>query len=204
MKVSGMTFDGTGRLRNIEILGPPNAEVWKESYECLEVGFIMFDVVDLGNIINYKNMILAYVSRYGQAMWYLIYQADHRMRLEGMERIRRTGENEHAAALTAGHSHEYDPARPWNWVWHQAVTSVAFWKTELEEPALLVLARTQTLGNMIEGDAPIQEISKSGVDTGAGRPPADGKRRNTETLADLPGIRPTKAPRFTKSPMDTL
>ena len=44
----------------------------------------MFEVVDLGNILNYKTHVLDYVARYGPALWYLIYQADHRMRLEGM------------------------------------------------------------------------------------------------------------------------
>ena len=66
-----MSFDAQGRLRNIEILGPPNADVWIESYECLEVGFLMFDVVDLGNILNYKTHVLDYVARYGPALWYL-------------------------------------------------------------------------------------------------------------------------------------
>ena len=155
IKLSGTTFDSNGKLRQIEILGPPNDTIWKESYDCLEVGFVMFDVVDLGNIIEYCKVILKYVKRYGPALWYLIYQTDHRMRRERMDRIRRRGEHEHAQAALANGSHPFDPNRPWNWVWQEASRDTQFWREELEEPALLVLTRTQSLDCMIDGDAKI-------------------------------------------------
>ena len=171
-----MSFEAQGRLRNIETLGPPNADVWTESYVCLEGGFRMFDVVDLGNILNYKTHVLDYVARYGPALWYLIYQADHRMRLEGMERLRRRGEAEHSAAVEAGGKHPFDPERPWNWVWQQAVLDVIFWKKEIEEPALLILSRTQS--------TPIQDAAEK---WGTGVELSDQRMRNRDTE-----IKPTR------------
>ena len=165
IKLAGATFDSNGRLRQIEILGPPNFEAWEESYGCLETGFIMFDTVDLGNILNYCTKIGKYVKRYGAALWYLVYQGDHRMRLEGMERIRRRGESERQDAIEASGKHPFDPARPWNWVWEQAVLDQAFWKEEIEEPALLILSRTQSLSSMIGDDVHIDQAMKEHRDT---------------------------------------
>ena len=86
----------------------------------------MFNTIDLGNILNYASKIQMYVKRYGPSLWYLIYQADHRMRLENMERIRRRGELERSNALAAGGTHTFDPGRPWNWVWKQSTYDGTF------------------------------------------------------------------------------
>ena len=155
IKLQGSTFDSQGRLRHIELLGPENPDKWHESYACLRTGFVMFNVVSLGNIDNYQRHIARYIKRYGMSLWYLVYQADVRMRQEGMERIRRRGEIERQEAIDANGKHEYNPNRPWDWVWSQAVLDNRFWKEELEEQALLVLTRTSSLSSMIDGDVRI-------------------------------------------------
>ena len=55
IKLAGSTFDTSGRLRQIEIFGPPSFEAWSESYGCAETGFTMFNTVDLGNVLNYSS-----------------------------------------------------------------------------------------------------------------------------------------------------
>eukprot|EP00972_Heterocapsa_arctica_P055130 8131681-Heterocapsa_arctica.AAC.1 len=56
-----------------------------------------------------------------------------------MERIRRRGVEALRAAADAGGS----------------ALEERFWKLEVEEPSLLILARTASLSSMVDGDAPV-------------------------------------------------
>ena len=165
MKLQGQVFDGAGKLRPVEIAGPPTPEVWQESHDCAKTGFIMFDAISLGNLDNYAAHFMSLVKMYGQSVWYLAYQTEVRMRQERMEVIRRRGESEHAAALAAGGTHAYNPLRPWDWVWAQSILDHQFWKQNFEAPALLVLTRTQSLSSMIDGDVVIKDQSSSSLAT---------------------------------------
>ena len=109
MKLQGQVFDGAGKLRPVEIAGPPTPDVWQESHECAKTGFIMFDAMSLGNLDNYAAHFSCLAKTYGQSGWYLAYQTEVRMRQERMEVIRRRGEAEHAAAVAAGGTHSYNP-----------------------------------------------------------------------------------------------
>ena len=48
MKRQGQVFDGTGKLRPVEIAGPPTPDVWQESHEGAKTGFIMLDAISFG------------------------------------------------------------------------------------------------------------------------------------------------------------
>ena len=63
------------------------------------------------------------------------------MRSEQMECIRRRGDEEKATAEASGNGHLMVAARPWDWVWAEAVKDVVFWRLELEEPSQLMLIR---------------------------------------------------------------
>ena len=167
VKLGGMTFDEKGNLRYIEINGPANFKMWEQSNECLKTGLIMLDSVDLGNLVVYRNVIKDFNEEFGSSMWYLVYQAENRMRLEGMDRLRRQAERSYDAAVLAGTqaAHPYDPNRPWNYIWQLAAEDEKFWKRELEKPALAVLTRTQTLASVIDEDSKI-DFSKVMNDTG--------------------------------------
>ena len=84
----------------------------------------------------YSRLFGRYMSRYGAASWFQMYQAYVRCRSEHMERIRRRGEEELAVAKAAGHVHALDVSRPWDWVWAEVARDLEFWRIELEEPAL--------------------------------------------------------------------
>ena len=103
----------------------------------------------------YADLITRYAQRYGRPTWHIVYQADVRCRLEHMERLRRRGASESQDAASAGGAHAFRDQRPWEWVWAQAVLDAAFWRQELEEPCLLVLTRTASLGAMVDGDAAV-------------------------------------------------
>ena len=113
IRLAGVTFDSNGNLKLIEIKGPANHKIWTEKYGCLETGLLMEDAVDLGNVRNYEDFIKEYHETLTDNFWYLIYQADNRMRLEGMERLRRIAQEEYDNCTNKA-SHPLDPTRPLN------------------------------------------------------------------------------------------
>ena len=60
---------------------------------------------------------------------------------------------EHAAAKLAGRDTAFDEKRPWNYVWGAVCADTQWWKNELEDPALLVLAKAARLNEVVGGDA---------------------------------------------------
>ncbi len=141
LKLHGQQFASDGTLIPTEVAGPPSHDQWLSSYLCLRTALISWQYVDLGRLDQYATMIGRYVSRYGTSAWLQIYQADVRMRSEQMERIRRRGDEEKAISEAAGGTHAMCSARPWDWVWAEAVGDLVFWRIELEEPAQLMLLR---------------------------------------------------------------
>ena len=59
-----------------------------------------------------------------------------------------------AKATAAGGTHSYNPVRPWDWVFHEAAQDGRFWRRELEDKALLVIAKVSGAHEGVEGDAP--------------------------------------------------
>ena len=119
-------------------------------------------------------------SRYGTACWLIIYQTDVRTRLEQMPRNCRRLASRHNAALVAGGTTDFTPARPWGHALQAAMDETNWWRSELEEPALLALTKSQALGQLIAGDAAVANMHPSrpshhimGAGTnGATRPPS--------------------------------
>ena len=112
------------------------------------------------------DVIKSYNSRYSHSCWHLIYQADVRMRLEHAERIRRRGEAEFTRAASAGKHRDFDSANQWEWVWSVIPEEQRFWREELEEPCMLVLARSGSLSSMVQGDAPVSSDGGTGGSPG--------------------------------------
>ena len=75
----------------------------------------------------------------------VLYQADVRARMEHLERLRRQGTRDPA----------FKVAQPWDWSLRQVTLDGAFWKKEMEEPAILILSGSGRLMEMVDGDAPI-------------------------------------------------
>ena len=155
IKLRGMVINSAGEFQPVELVGPPTFEAWEDGYGVLETALISHNAVDLGGIIGYHDHMKGLYTRFGKSAWALLYQADVRMRSEHMERIRRRGVRERAEALAAGGRHPFDPARPWHWVWEQAVLDTKFWKDEVEDPGLTVLTSAASVQKALGGDAPI-------------------------------------------------
>ena len=173
LRLSGQVLDAGATFRYVEVAGPPNIEVWEQSYNVMSTAFIMLNLLDLGTLEQYRRKIIAYHTRYGPSCWLLLYQADTRFRNEELERQRRDTVTNHALAVAAGRHTPYDVNRPWNQTWLDGMANGDWWKDEFQEPAQLYLTRTNKLDQFIGGDAPIGNERGTGASEMApiNRPP---------------------------------
>ena len=79
-----------------------------------------------------------YAGRYDAEAWALIYQTEVRARLEHMSHVRRDGAAAKVQATAAGGTHLFNVGSPWEWVFRETAHDTEFWRTEIEEPALLI------------------------------------------------------------------
>ena len=155
IKMKGMRFNAAGEILPIEMYGPADFESWRECYMVFRTGAIMFEQISPAKLDMYEKLIRQYHERYGRVCWPIIYQADVRARQEQVERVRRRGQESFDTAQRAGLSHDFDPARPWEWVWGELTLDVNFWNREITEPCMLYLAKTSSINQLLDNDAPI-------------------------------------------------
>lgn len=187
IKLQGMAIDRDGSLKMIELYGPNNLGTWLASYNVLLNILVMLDAVDLGHLQKYRSHVERLAERYGPKVWSVIYQADVRCRLEHMERIRRTLQADHDKAEAAGKDTDFDKDRPWNATWMRTIADEAFWREEVTEPALLILAKITQPSEIVQGDAKVSNAG-SGSDI---RETAPGPARMAADQDDR-GLRPRK------------
>ena len=180
IRLKGIRLNAQGEIIPVEINGPADFEAWRESYSVFRSGCIMFGQISPARLDSYEHHIRSYHERYGRGCWALLYQADVRARLELAERLRRQGKEEHDAAIAAGGTHGFDDKKPWEWVWNMMVKDHAFWHRELEEPALLILAKTQKASQLLGADAPIEASGGTGSDRSIPSAPVAIKRRRED------------------------
>lgn len=190
VKLTGLSLNSAGELHPLELFGPSDFESWDACYRVWRTGMLMLGAASLSTLESYREQVALYSRRYGRDSWVVIYQADVRARLEHLERMRRAGEARHRALTAApgtpvagGDDRIFDPAMPWDWSLRALVGDTAFWRRELEEPALLVLARAARLSAVVEGDAPVER-------------PAAPQGAHTKAPRATPRERPQKAQRM--------
>lgn len=137
----------------------------------------MLDQISPSRLDNYEKLVRKYHERYGRQCWPVIYQADVRARLEQVERLRRRGMEAKDAATRAGAHHDFDNNKPWEWVWDALTQDAAFWHREVEEPCILLLARTASLSQLVGEDAAVEaDGSKPAAKSTAASPANNDKR----------------------------
>ena len=155
MSFTGLVPGPGGTLQTTEILGPPNLEAWKESYDVLFSALIMLDTVRRPQLAAYRSKICLLHAQYGPQTWALLYQADVRCRSEFMDRLRYRLLAKHNAALQASLPSTFDTAHPWDSVWAAATVDADFWKQEYEVNALLIKANTVQQREVLGTDATV-------------------------------------------------
>jgi len=147
-------MDAEGHTFKKELPGPPDYQTWWCCFKPYRTGLIMHNIADTEHLDNYSEHIKALDNMYKGRFWFLIAMADYRMRSEHFERIRRRAELHHAQ-LTAAHTgvanalSDYDPARPWNDVFREAVADVAFWEAEVKDKAQMLINAPQSIGTAL-------------------------------------------------------
>ena len=94
---------------------------------------LLLDACDAERLDNYAETVRGFVTQFGDESWFLIAQADARMRSEQMERLRRQ--------LRSSPEFGYTEANPWSAVFMAASKDHEYWTRELCTPATLFLAR---------------------------------------------------------------
>ena len=196
LRLTGLQLTPGGDLRQVELSGPPTFGMWERCYKCLKTGLIMLKCVGIAKILKYHEVQKAYHERYGPACWHLQYQSEVRMRQERMIFWKRQGQDEHRRAIAANGVSEYNPDSPWEYVWGKAADDFHYWRKELEDPCLLILTRTRSLGALVDGDvsiadepaakrarlAPASTVQKSNWETGLGSSELPTKKGKSERL----------------------
>ena len=109
---------------------------------------LLLDASPVEPLDLYGEHIRTFTETYGPQVWFLVYQADVRMRSEEFERLLRRTRLTDAASRAAGGPGlaGFDTARPWGYIFQQAVHSdnahtTAFWAREIKDKALLYQCR---------------------------------------------------------------
>ena len=133
-------FQLNGTWKRQELPGPPSFDYWWASYKVLRCIFLLLEVASPEMLDNYGELIRSFVSLYGEQAWFLIYQADVRMRSEHFERLRRYAERSEKLPAEV----TYDERKPWATVFHMAIEDTSWWDANLHRPAMLYLTRVKT------------------------------------------------------------
>ena len=174
VKMQGMSINSAGELQPVELFGPGTFDAWDACFRVWRTGCIMLGAISTSCLDAYRDLMALYNRRYGKDSWVILYQADVRARLEHIERVRRWGLQEHRSAQALGQAHPFDPAKPWEWSLRAVVDDNNYWRRELEEPAILVLARAAKMATMVDGDAPVANSHSAAAASVPAAPMASG------------------------------
>lgn len=94
---------------------------------------LLLEAAEAERLDSYGEHIRSFVTQFSEESWWLVARADHRLRSEHLDRIRRELRNTPL--------HGYTELNPWGACFAQAVKDSDFWHRELTTPATLWLAR---------------------------------------------------------------
>ena len=124
--------DGTWRRQDLP--GPPNFDAWYRSWQVYRCAMLLIRASPSEPLDLYGELIRTLSQTYGQSVWFLIYQADGRMRREHFERLRRR-----ARAEASDNSRALPSTTDWGDIFLRASRDKEFWNTEVRDRALLYM-----------------------------------------------------------------
>ena len=134
-----------GNWQRRELPGPPNFGVWWASYRVLRTGFLLLEASPPEPLDNYGEKIREFHGTYGAECWFIIYDADIKMRSEHFPRLRRHAEN--GEGLPRGMV--FDMQKPWASVWQMVVDDDNWWNVHFHRPAFLYFSRCRSAAEVI-------------------------------------------------------
>ena len=176
-------FMPDGSWQKKELPGPPTFEHWWASFRVFRVALLLLKAVPPELLDNYADMVKRFASTYGPQAWFIVYQAEVRMRSENFERLRRRAERVHETAQAANMASDFDPQLPWATVFRMAVGEECknWWDDNLHRDALLFLTHVRSADAIsddgtVQPSMDIQQSSSSDIGGSAGTQP---KRKST-------------------------
>ena len=166
LRLTGLMLGPSGELFRSEMTGPMTYDQWEACFMVFRSAMVMLEFASPSSLDGYGDHVRQYSTRFGTQCWALIYQTDTRARREHAERLRRRANTELTALDAIGVKGAYNPKRPWEYVLRQLPVEFAFWKRELEDPALLILARAPVAA--ITSEAPVAKTRDQHITQVAG------------------------------------
>ena len=166
-----------GSWQRKELPGPHSFEFWWASFRVYRAIFLLLDAAPPEVLDNYGEMLRGFSTLYGAEAWFLIYNADVRMRSEQFERLRRKAERDHAEATALGGSSGFKPDKPWFTVFALAAGDKEWWNDNLHRPVMLFLTRITSARTAL-GDGTAQPDLDHPTSSGSARGQADRDRKN--------------------------
>ena len=160
--MTGLLFNQGGLLHKVEMYGPPSIDDWLQAWGVLSSILVALKAASRPNLGVYRDYMIYQAKHNGHSVWPLLYQADVRCRSERMPVIRDQLVTEHNARITASLPSTFDTSCPWDRVFKEAIESPEserWWAKEFEKPALRIITRMGTIGEMLDGDAKVEEMN---------------------------------------------
>jgi hypothetical protein len=153
LSLTGLVFGPDGSLIRQESKGPPTVEHWSACFLVYATAMIMLNAADPPHLFAYGQYIERQARQFGVGCWAIIYQAEARFRREGIERLRRSQSDALDEALLAQGTTPFRPTRPWDRCFQLSIEQYAYWHTNIEIPAMLVLSKSRNSAVFLDGDA---------------------------------------------------
>ena len=163
-----------GKWQRQELAGPPDFAHWWASFRVLRTALLLLDSAATEPLDNYGELLRSFDEMYGSTCWFILYDADVKMRSEHFPRLRRQAEN--GEALPRGV--KFNELKPWAAVWQMAAESENWWNHHLHRPAGLFLSRCKTASEVIS-DGTVQPFFPGDSGARSRSPPRRSKPPST-------------------------
>ena len=127
-----------------EIQGPSSFAEWQEGWRVFCVAMRALDKADQPVLDLYERKLQKLLKDWGIHCWWIVAQADCRMRSEKITRLLWTETDIMEADAAKGLVPDMDKARPWNHLIKIAAQDDQFWQEEVKEPAIRWLSRLES------------------------------------------------------------
>ena len=178
LRLTGLMLGPSGELFRSEMAGPMSYDQWEACFMVFRSAMVMLEFASPSSLDGYRDHVRQYSTRFRAQCWALIYQTDTRARREHAERLRRRANIELTALDSIGANGAYSSSYPWEYVFRQLPVEFAFWKRELENPALLIVARAPVAA--ITSEAPVAKSRDQHITQVAGDVPLSGLTRQEQ------------------------
>ena len=120
-----------------ELPGPASYVQWRSCFRIFRTAMLMLDAMSMATLHNYEAMIEK-LNRLYPTAWHLVYSADELARSSHSNRTKSKLQLDIKNGITPPMN--WDPSRPWDYVYQALVLDDQFWQAQVHGPALAWVA----------------------------------------------------------------